>query len=97
MSLDLQRLVQAVRDRNTRGGLARLANHELSRAAIAEAVSQPAPLFARANPQAPDAGMAVRAARPNAEPAAIAASFTTLVPELLAATGRRRIGNDDLS
>ena len=87
-ALDVLRLLQATEIATLVAGLARLADDELSKAVTAEAVSQLVRLFG--HPEASGIGMAVRAARPNAEPAVIAASFTTLVSELLAATGRRR-------
>ena len=94
-ALDVLRLLQATETATLVAGLAQVADDELSRAVTAEAVSQLAPLFG--HPQAPGIGMAVRAARPNAEPDVIVASFTTLVSELLAAIDRRRTGNEDLS
>ena len=94
-ALDVLRLLQATKTATLVAGLAQLADDELSRAATAEAVSQLAPLFG--HPQAPGIGMAVRAARPNAEADVIAASFTTLVSELLVAIGRGRTGTKDPS
>ena len=89
-ALDILRLLQATETATLATGLAQLADHELSTAATAEAVSQLAPLFG--NPQAPGIGMAVRAGRPNAEADVISASFTALVCDLL--TACRRMGHE---
>ena len=91
-ALDVLRLLQATETATLAAGLAQLADDELSTAVTAEAVSQLAPLFG--NPQALGIGMAVRAARPNAEADVISASFTALVSDLLTATARTRMGNE---
>ncbi len=89
-ALDVLRLLQATETATLVAGLAQLADDELSKAVTAEAVSQIVRLFGHS--EAPGIEMAVRAARPNAEPAVIVASLTTLVSELLAAIGRSRTG-----
>ena len=83
-ALDVLRLLQAIATATFAAGLAQLANHELSAAVTAEAVSQLAPLFG--SPDAVGVTMAVRAARAGTEADVIAASFTALVSDLLTAS-----------
>ena len=82
--LDVLRLLQAIDTPTFAAGLAHLANHEISAAVTAEAVSQLAPLFG--SPNSVGVTMAVRAARAAAEADVIAASFTALVSDLLTAS-----------
>ena len=82
--LDVLRLLQAIDTPTFAAGLAHLANHEISAAVTAEAVSQLAPLFG--SPNSVGVTMAVRAARAGAEADVIAASFTALVSDLLTAS-----------
>jgi len=93
-ALDVLRLLQATETATLVAGLAQLAEDELSRAVAAEAVSLLAPLFG--NPQAPGIGMAVRAARPSADADVVAASFTALVADLLAAISRTGMANQSV-
>ena len=83
-ALDVLRLLRAVDTRTLAAGLAQLSAHELSAAVTAEAASRLAPLFG--SPEAPGIRMAIRAARPNAEPEEVSASFTVLVSDLLTAS-----------
>ena len=83
-ALDVLRLLQAIDTPTFAAGLAQLANHEISAAVTAEAVSQLAPLFG--SPDSVGVTMAVRAARAGAEADVIAASFTALVSDLLTAS-----------
>ena len=82
--LDVLRLLQAIDTPTFAAGLAHLANHEISAAVTAEAVSQLAPLFG--SPNSVGVTMTVRAARAGAEADVIAASFTALVSDLLTAS-----------
>ncbi len=84
-ALDVLRLLQAIDTATVAAGLAQLADHDLSAAVTAEAVSRLAPLFG--NPEAVGIRMAVRAAGLSAEEDVITASLTVLVSDLLAATG----------
>ena len=83
-ALDVLRLLQAIDTPTFAAGLAQLADHELSAAVTAQAVSQLAPLFG--TPRAIGTGMAVRAAGVNADEHVISASFTALVSDLLTVT-----------
>ena len=83
-ALDVLRLLQAIDTATFAAGLAQLANHELSAAVTAEAVSRLAPLFG--SPDSVGVTLAVRAARADADADVIAASFTVLVSDLLAAS-----------
>ncbi len=90
-ALDVLRLLQATETAMLAGGLARLADDELSAAVTAEAVSQLTPLFR--SPQAPGIGMAARAARLSANAEVVSASFRALVADLLAAISRTGMAN----
>ena len=83
-ALDVLRLLQAIDTATLAAGLAQLADHDLSAAVTAEAVSQLAPLFG--NPEAVGIRMAVRAAGPNAQQDVLSASLTVLSSDLLVAT-----------
>ena len=89
-ALDVLRLLQVIDTPTFAAGLAQLANHEISAAVTAEAVSQLAPLFG--TPEAAGIAMAARAARPNAQADVISASFIALVSDLLTATAGSRVG-----
>ena len=83
-ALDVLRLLQAIDTPTFAAGLAQLANHKISAAVTAEAVSQLPPLFG--SPDSVGVTMAVRAGRAGAEADVIAASFTALVSDLLTAS-----------
>ena len=77
------RLLQATGTATLAARLVHLADDADSAEVSAEAVSRLAPLFG--TPDAVGIGMAIRAARADAEADVISASFTTLVSDLLAA------------
>ena len=80
-ALDVLRLLRATDTPTLAQGLAQLTAHDQSAAATTEALAELAPLFGTAN--APGVRMAIRAARPNAQPEEISASITVLVSDLL--------------
>ena len=82
-ALDVLRLLQATGTATLAARLVHLADDADSAEVAAEAVSRLAPLFG--TPDAVGIGMAIRAARADAEADVISASFTTLVSDLLAA------------
>lgn len=88
-ALDVLRLLQATDTAALAAKLVQLADHEVSAEVTTEAISQLKPLFGR--PEAPGVSMAIRAARPNAEPEVISSSFTVLSSDLLVATAASRI------
>ena len=82
-ALDILRLLQAIDTEALAQGLVSLAVHKFSAEVTSEAMSQLTSLFG--SPHEVGIHMAIRAARPSVQPDVIAASFTTLVSELLAA------------
>ncbi len=81
-ALDVLRLLQATDTDTLAAKLVQLAAHEVSGEVTTEAVSQLKALFGSL--EGPGVNMAVRAARPNAEPEVISSSITVLVSDLLA-------------
>ena len=82
-ALDVLRLFQATDTDYLAGRLGHFGSHELSADVTAEALEHLNPLFG--SPQATGVTMAVRAAGLTADPDTVAASFSALVSDLLAA------------
>ena len=94
-ALDVLRLLQATDTATLAAGLAQLEAHEHSATVTTEAVTQLALLFG--NPEAAGVIMAIRAARPNAQPDVISASIAVLVSDLLTASAVGRSTNPSRS